>query len=170
MNWLGPAKRIEVVKQSDVLLIKATGIRRAVDLLLPLVSCAWAYFVWLYRDWVSLVVSLFIFGASLWFLFRNRNGELRITDTDIMASGNRGGWIDESVQFRWADIRGLDFRSGGEDEPRGLYARTGRWRATCVMAGLNKEQSDEVIAAVHRRFPYVVMAKDKDGWSRWHWF
>jgi hypothetical protein len=67
--------------------------------------------------------------------------------------------------FRWADISGLDFRQGGEDEPSGLYARTGRWNATCLMAGLNREQSEEVIAAVYRRFPYVEMAKDNDGWS-----
>jgi len=37
----------------------------------------------------------------------------------------------------------------------------------CVLrdAGLNKEQSEEVIATAYRRFPYVVMAEDNDGWS-----
>jgi hypothetical protein len=33
------------------------------------------------------------------------------------------------------------------------------------MAGLNREQSEEVIAAIFQRFPYVVMAEDNDGWS-----
>jgi hypothetical protein len=165
MNWLGPAKRIEFVEQGDVLLVRATGIKCAVDLLVPLFACVWTYFVWRGQHWVLFFIGLFFLGSSVWMLFRNKDGELRITDTDILATGDRGGLIDESVQFRWADISGLDFRQGGEDEPSGLYARTGRWSATCVMAGLNREQSEEVIAAVYRRFPYVVMAEDKDGWS-----
>jgi hypothetical protein len=98
MNWLGPGKRIEVVEQGDVLVVKATGIRRAVDLLLPLAACGWAYFVWTDRDWVSSVVSLFIFSLFVW-LFRSKDGELRISGTDIMASGDRGGWTKGPVQF-----------------------------------------------------------------------
>jgi hypothetical protein len=165
MNWFGSEKQIEVLEQCDLLLIKATGTRRAVDLLVPLFACLWTYFVWRDQNWVLFFIGLFFFCSSIWMLFRSKDGELRITGTDIMATGDRGGWIDESVQFRWADISGLDFRQGGEDEPCGLYARTGRWSATCVMAGLNREQSEEVIAAVYKRFPYVVMAEDKDGWS-----
>ncbi|WP_158941718.1 hypothetical protein [Granulicella sp. S190] len=165
MNWLGPEKQIEVIQQGDVLLIKATGIRRTVDLLMPLAFAIFMYFVWRERHWISSVIALFIFGSAVWVLFRSQDGELRITDTHIEANGNRGGWTDASVQFRWIDISGLDFRQGGEDELSGLYARTGRWNATCLMAGLNREQSEEVIAAVFRRFPYVVMAEDKDGWS-----
>lgn len=55
-------------------------------------------------------------------LFRSKDGELRVTDAGIMATGNRGGWIDESVQFRWIDISGLEFRQG-EDEPGGLLCK-----------------------------------------------
>jgi hypothetical protein len=33
------------------------------------------------------------------------------------------------------------------------------------MAGLNREQSEEVIAAIYRRFPYLEMAEDTGGWS-----
>jgi hypothetical protein len=164
MNWLGPAKRIELVEQGDVLLIKAAGAKSAVNLLLPLFACGWTYFVWRDKHWVLLFFGLFFFGSSVWMLFRSKDGELRVTDAGIMATGNRGGWIDESVQFRWIDISGLEFRQG-EDEPGGLYARTGRWSSTCIMAGLSREQTEEVIAAIYRRFPYVVMAEDNDGWS-----
>jgi len=164
MNWLGPAKRIELVEQGDVLLIKAAGGTSAIDLLLPLFACGWTYFVWRDKHWVLLFFGLFFLGSSVWMLFRDRDGEVRVSDTDIVASGDLGGWIADTVQFRWIDVSGLEFRQG-EDEPGGLYARTGRWSATCIMAGLSREQSEEVIAAIYQRFPYVVMAEDRDGWS-----
>jgi hypothetical protein len=164
MNWLGPAKRIEVVELGDVLLIRAAGGTSAVDLLVPLFACVFTCFAWRDKHWISFFFGLFIFSSSVWMLFRDKDGELRVSDTDIVASGDLGGWNGGYVRFRWADISGLDFRQG-EDEPGGLYARTGRWSATCIMAGLGREQSEEVIAAIYRRFPYVVMAEDRDGWS-----
>jgi hypothetical protein len=165
MNWLGPAKRIEVVEQGDMLLVRATGIRRAIDLLLPLVFATWGYFVWRDHHWLMFFGILFGFGSAVWFAFRSHDGELRITDTEVVASGDLGGWSGGYVQFRWADISGLEYRPGGEDSNEGLYVKTGQWHAYCVMAGLNKEQSEEVIATAYRRFPYVVMAEDNDGWS-----
>ena len=164
MNWLGPAKRIEVVEMGDVLLIKATPTRHILDLVGPIVIAAWTYCVWRGKHWVLSAGGLLVFALAVWRSFQTRDGELRITETTIAASGNRGGWTDSSVEFRWADISGLDFRQGREDETSGLYARTGRWNATCIMAGLTREESEEVIAAVYRRFPYVVMAEDNDGW------
>jgi hypothetical protein len=164
MNWIGPAKRIEVVEQGDVLLIKAVGVKSAVHLLVPLFASVFMYFVWRDKHWIPFFFGLYVFGSSIWMLFRDREGELRVSDTDIAASGALGRWADGSVQFRWIDISGLEFRQG-EDEPGGLYARTGRWSATCVIAELNREQSEEVIAAIFQRFPYVVMAEDNDGWS-----
>jgi hypothetical protein len=164
MNWLGPAKRIELVEQGDVLLIKAAGGKSAVDLLLPLFACVWTYFAWRDKNWILCFFGLFFLGSSVWMLFRDRDGEVRVSGTDIVASGDLGQWTDGSVQFRWIDISGLEFRQG-EDEPGGLYARTGRWSSTCIMAGLSREQTEEVIAAIYRRFPYVVMAEDRQGWS-----
>jgi len=104
-------------------------------------------------------------GTAIWFRFRNEDGEIRVTDGEILAYGDTGGWSKGYVRFRWADISGLDYRVGAEDGPSGLFARTGRWNATCILAGLSREQSEEVIAAIFQRFPYVVMAEDNDGWS-----
>jgi hypothetical protein len=165
MNWLGPAKQIEVSELGDVLLIKATSTKGAIGLVVPIFACVWTYLVWRDKHWALFFFGLFFLGSSIWILFRDKNGELRVSDTDIAANGDLGRWADGSVQFRWEDISGLEFRQGGEDEPTGLYARTGRWSATCVMAGLNREQSEEVISAIFQRFPYVVMAEDRDGWS-----
>ncbi|MBB5341112.1 hypothetical protein HDF13_003445 [Edaphobacter lichenicola] len=144
MNWFGSAKQVEVVEQGDLLLIKATGTRRAVDLLVPLFLAVWGYVACRNEHWVSLVFVLFVFGSSVWFLFRDKGGELRVTDTEIVASGDLGGWGEGYVRFGWADISGLEYRQGEEDSNEGLYVRTGRWHTYCVMAGLNREQSEEV--------------------------
>jgi len=32
------------------------------------------------------------------------------------------------------------------------------------MPHVNKEQAEEIIAAIYRRFPYVEMTTDDDGW------
>jgi hypothetical protein len=165
MNWLGPAKQIEVIALGDVLQIKATAKGRAIDLVGPILSAAWTYFAWRDKHWVFVAFGLFVFASIVWKLFQTQEGELRITETVISARGDLGGWTDGSVELRWGDISGLDYRQGGEEEPSELYARTGRWNGTCVMAGLNREQSEEVIAAIFQRFPYVVMAEDNDGWS-----
>lgn len=165
MNWLGPAKQIEIIPLGDVLRIKATPTRRAIDLVGPIFAVVWTYFAWRHKHWVFVAFGLFVFASIVWKLFQTLEGELQVTETVISARGDLGGWTDGSVEFRWADISGLDYREGGEDEPSGLYARTGRWNAACVMAGLNREQSEEVIAAIFQRFPYVVMAEDNDGWS-----
>jgi hypothetical protein len=166
MNLLGLEKQIEVVEQEDGLLIKAIRIRRVVDQVIPIAVCVGlAYMAWRDHSWLLSFGSMLALGVTVRDWFLNDESELRITDKEILASGYLGGWSRDYVRFRWVDISGLDYRQGAEDELIGLYARTGRWNATCVMAGLNREQAEEVIATVFRRFPYVVMAEDDDGWS-----
>lgn len=166
MNWLGPGKQIQVVEQDDGLLIQVTGIKRNVDLLIPVaVFVGIAYMAWRDHSWLLSFGAAFAFGTAVWSRFRNEDGELRITDGEILAYGDLGGWSKGYVRFRWADISGLDYRVGAEDGPSGLFARSGQWNATCIMAGLSREQSEEVITAIFQRFPYIAMAEENDGWS-----
>jgi hypothetical protein len=166
MSWRGPGKHIQVVEQDDGLLIKVTGIKQSIDLLIPIVVLVGlAYMAWRDHSWILALGSAFAFGTAIWSWFRNEDGVLQITDREILASGDLGGWSKGYVRLRWVDISGLDYRVGGEDGPSGLFARSGRWNATCIVAGLSREQSEEVITTIFQRFPYVVMAEDNDGWS-----
>jgi hypothetical protein len=166
MSWLGLTKQIRVIEQDDGLLIKVTSINRNVDLLISIpVFAGIVYMAWRDHSWLLALGAAFTLGTAIWFRFRNEDGEIRVTDGEILAYGDTGGWSKGYVRFRWADISGLDYRVGAEDGPSGLFARTGRWNATCILAGLSREQSEEVIAAIFQRFPYVVMAEDNDGWS-----
>jgi hypothetical protein len=165
MSWLNPGKKVEIVEQGSELLIRATGTKSSINLLIPVIVCVLGYIAWRDQSLFSSCVCALAFVGAVFSYYKKEDGELRITDRDIVANGDMGGWSGEYKQFRWVDISGLDHREGGEDAPSGLYARTGRWNASCVMAGLNREQSEEVISAIFRRFPYVAMAEDKDGWS-----
>jgi|SRR5271170_59372 len=120
MNWLGPGKHIEVVEQEDVLLINVTGIKQSIDWLIPISVCVlMTYITWRAHSWGAAFGALFFLGMAILSWLRNEDGELRITEREILAYGDMGGWSKGYVRFRWADISGLDYRVGGEDGPSG---------------------------------------------------
>lgn len=166
MNWFGPAKRIEIIEQEGGLMIRATGIRRVVDfLVMVLIAAGVAFMAWRDASWTLAFGAIVVAALEIAIWFRNEDGEVNVTEHDLTASGDLGGWSTGYVRFRWMDISGLEYQAGGENSEGGLYARTGGWSSRCLMAGLDREQAEEVIAAIYRRFPYVGMAEDNGGWS-----
>lgn len=166
MNWFGPAKRIEIIEQEDGLLIRAIGIKRVVDfLVMVLVAAGVAYMAWREASWILALGAILVAALEMVIWFRDEDAEINVTKKELWATGDQGNWTTGYVRFRWLDISGLEYQAGGEDSAGGLYARTGAWSSKCLMAELDREQSEEVIAAIYRRFPYLEMAEDSGGWS-----
>jgi len=156
MEWWGPANELEFDDKPDALTIRATSIRRALDLLLPS-GLALAFVVTLCfgGSWFT---ELVLGGLSAFLFFRwfaTSTTELRVTERDIQVPYSGG--------FRsldWSEIAGLEYRVGGEGESSGLYARKSRWEAVCLTSQLDESDCDQVIDAIYRRFPFVKMADD----------
>lgn len=143
---------LETVEASDHLLFRATTLRRRVDLLVP-VLCGVGFIVALSLGRVIWTIGLAAFGGiCLCNFLAVSTRELLVTRFDLTANRSR---------YFWKDIRGLEYRTGGEDEASGLYARQGRWSSVCLMPHLNREQADAVIAAIYLRFPLVNMADEE---------
>jgi|SRR6185312_5506853 len=162
MEWWGPTNKLEFDDQPDALTIRATSIRRAVDLLWP--SGMAIAFVIARRfggDWLT---ELALGGVSAFLFFKwfvTSTTELRVTEKDIQVPySGRLRWLD------WSEIAGLEYRVGGEGESSGLYARKSRWEAVCLTSQLDESDCGQVIDAIYRRFPFVKMADDNSGGFR----
>ena len=154
-EWFGPVSRIEIVEQSDGLLVRVTPIRRKGHLAIGLVvtSIFGSLFARQDRWWALLLtVGFGVIWAVSW--LNSRRGEIRINEDYLAADGKK------AVRLAWAEIHSLQYGGGGEDEPSGFCARVGRWKSICVMGDLNREQTEEIIAAIHRRFPHLKMADE----------
>jgi hypothetical protein len=156
-GWFGPVSRVEIVEQrnGNGLLVRVTPIRRKGHLAIGLLvtSIFGSVFARQDRWWALLLTAGF---GSIWLVswLSSRRGEIRINEDYLAAEGKK------AVRLAWSEIHGLQYRAGGDDEPSGFYARVGRWKSICVMADLNREQTEEIIAAIHRRFPGLRMAAE----------
>jgi hypothetical protein len=111
--------------------------------------------------------SALLLGGSIYTFIRwlgDHESQLSATDEGLEAIGDLGESSSDHVRLRWSSISGLEYRMGGEDEPSVIYARRGGRSVTHVMTHVNKEQAEEIIAAIYKRFPYVEMAEDDGGW------
>ena len=162
-EWFGPVSRIEIVEQRDGLLVRVTPIRRKGHLAIGLLvtSIFGGLFARQDRWWVLLLTAGFgVIWVVSW-LSSRRPSEIRINEDYLAADGKK------PVRLAWAEIHSLQYGGGGEDEPSGFYARISRWKSVCVMAHLNREQTGEIIAAIHRRFPQLRMAGEIEPLSNW---
>jgi len=165
MRWFGSSTSVKTVDRGDGLRVRVAVHRFRIDLILyAAVFIVFAYVGWQNRSWFFLIAVL-VAGVSLvidW--LKHPNTELWVTEYDLEVMGDRGRFTNDRLRLPWSEISGLEYRAGGEDEPSGLYARRGGWRSTLLMPHVNKEQAEEIIAAIYRRFPYVEMTTDDDGW------
>jgi hypothetical protein len=154
-EWFGPISRIEIVEQSDGLLFRVIQIKRRGHLALGiLVTVVFGVlFAW-QESWLfffALGLGLVWIGA---WCFDDHWGEIQVDGNYLTTRGKK------PVRLGWGEIYGLEYRMGGEDDPTGFYVRLGRWKWSCVMANLDREQTEEIIAAIHRRFPQLRMADE----------
>ncbi|RSL17442.1 hypothetical protein EDE15_2976 [Edaphobacter aggregans] len=140
--------------------------RRWIDFLVEaLVIAGLAFLFWRNQSWIVLLMLVVAIGHGVVGWLGDDHAELLITKEGIEVIGTLGRISSSNLRLQWSSISGLDYREGGEDEPSGLYARLGSWSSTRLMTHVNKEQAEEIIAAIYRRFPYVEMAEDSGGWS-----
>jgi hypothetical protein len=156
-EWFGPTSRIEIVEPKDGLLVRIIEVKRkghlAVALVVTFVGSVICAKV---GSWlgVLLFLGLGVFWVAAW--FGTRWGEIQVDENCLVARGKK------PVRLPWTEIRALKHDTGGEYDPTGFYARVGRWKSICVMADLNREQTEEIIAAIHRRFPHLKMAEEDE--------
>ena len=155
-RWFGPSSAIEIVDQTDGLLIRITHIKRKGYLVIALaiVFASSIFLAWRESLGGFVVLGIALLWIASWFI--DRKGEIRVTENYLMSEGN------SLVRLAWSEIRVLEYGGGGEDEPTGLYARVGRWRSVCVRANLNREQTEEIIAAIYHRFPSLKLADESE--------
>jgi hypothetical protein len=164
MRWFGPSSIVEIEKREDGLMVHVTGQRRGIEIvILGFIFLVFSEMFWRDRSWLHLVLLL---GSAV-FLFlywiRDRGGVLWVTERYLEVRPYRDG--TPTTQIQWAEISGLEYRVGGEDESSGLYARQGYWSATCLFSDLDREQCDNIIATIYAQFPYVKMKEDQGSWS-----
>ena len=165
MKWFGPSALVELIERGDELQVKVARQRRGIDfVVLAAALSVFTFLFWHDRSWIYFVGLLFACAWGLSFWFGNPEEQLMVTEKGIEATGYFGGLSRDRIGLPWSSISGLDYREGGEDEPSGLYARKAGWNATCLMTHVNKEQGEEIITAIYRRFPYVELAEDSGVW------
>ncbi|MGO9335988.1 MAG: hypothetical protein ACLPY1_00630 [Terracidiphilus sp.] len=102
----------------------------------------------------------FVVAGGLWAAVMTANWlqgsetELRVTTTELTATGNLGRMFSTQLRVPAAEVTALGWEGGSEDADPGLYVKRG-WRRLCIMPGLNKEQATEVADAIRRRFPEI---------------
>ncbi len=57
----------------------------------------------------------------------------------------------------------LEYRNGGEYEPSGLAAKTGRWTWVWMVKDVHAKDAEEMISTIFRRFPLVALAPEPPG-------
>ena len=154
-EWFGPVSHIEIVEQSDGLLFRVIQIKRKGHLALGiLVTVVFGVLLARQESWLFFfVLGLGLVWIGAW-CFDDHWGEIQVDGNYLTTRGKK------PVRLGWGEIHRLEYRSGGEDDPTGLYVRLRRWKSICVMPNLNREQTEDIIAAIHRRFPQLRMADE----------
>jgi|SRR6185312_1603651 len=158
MQWWGPANSLEFIDKADALTIRATSIRRPGDLIWP-AGCLVASLVTLAfgapDGWPISLVAIAALLCAGW--FNTSTVELRVTQRYLSAR-RVSSWFDNETRVQWTDVRALEYHTGGENDSHGLYARKSFWSAPCLMPQLNKDETQQVIEAIARKFPGIVLA------------
>jgi len=92
----------------------------------------------------SLVTGLLATGCS----------ELIVTSNQLLVRSNPGRLFSKETSISTADITGIEYQSGGEDNPSGIYVKHG-WRSQCVLSDLTRHQADEMLDQIFRQFPHI---------------
>jgi hypothetical protein len=150
VRFLGPSAVIEIVEGPQDLLVRVTAVRRYVDYLPLIIAIVVFGFILAGKSvplassiWFAVVIAVFV-----WQVIRARNGELRVTEGSFDAVHYLG-----KRSVRWEQVKKLKYRMASRHLPKGLYAVKNFLLAYCLAPGLNRDQCNEVITAIQRKFP-----------------
>jgi hypothetical protein len=114
---------------------------------------SWAHALIQKSAW-PLVFSLPGFLALAVGWMRGRSTELRVTSSELVATGNVGRLFSSEVRVPASEVKSIGFKAGGHGRQGGLYVKRG-WRSICLLPGLNPKQAGAVGRTIFRRFPEI---------------
>jgi hypothetical protein len=85
---------------------------------------------------------------------QGRSTELRVTSSELVATGNIGKWLSTEVRVPASEIKSIGFSAGGHGRRGGLYAKHG-WKNNCLLPGLHPQQAGAIARTIFRRFPDI---------------
>jgi hypothetical protein len=83
--------------------------------------------------------------------------ELLMTKSELAWTGYSGKGGRKKIILFTADVRALEFRTGGIASPSGLFALTDSW-PRCLLSNIDWNQTTEVIHAIRAKFPGLAEA------------
>ncbi|HWT65596.1 MAG TPA: hypothetical protein VN151_05740 [Terracidiphilus sp.] len=106
---------------------------------------------------VFAIVYIAVSCAASW--LHGKQAILRISNNELIASGNLARIFTTEVRFPVGEIRTLKWDSGGEDGTPGLYAKR-EWASTLLLPYIDEAQASMIRDAVARRFPEIKIDDD----------
>ena len=147
---------IELPGELQFVVIRQAG--WAGKLVVPIAVAALAVWLWFSGNEVFSILVAVVGGISLsanW--AHGPVTKLRVTETELLATGNLDSVFSKEARVQASEVTSIGYEIGNEDEPSGLYARTG-WSHTCLLPGLNEEEANSVAAAISKQFPEIPAA------------
>jgi len=157
---LSAAAELIVTELDDAMVVKASITRSTAQIVVGSAVTAGciATTASFFMAWPQCILLAFI-ASSAYFLYvrRTEDYELKVTHLEIVSKGSVSDNLGSSRTVCAADIERLEYQedtTGPETahHPEGLYAVT-KWRSTCLLPGLNAEQTWSVIDRIEARFP-----------------
>lgn len=79
---------------------------------------------------------------------------LQVAPNQIYTTGNLQRIFTTEIRISTSKITSIDFSSGGENEPSGLYVWQG-WSSTCILPDISREQAESIRNAIANKFPEI---------------
>jgi hypothetical protein len=108
------------------------------------------------------VISLVAAAGTIANWLHGNTTELFVSRNGLVVRGNVGKVFSDQLFISAGDIVSLGYEVGGEDEPSGFYARH-RIGGTCLLIGLNEQQSIDLATAIFKRFPDIGSGDTEPG-------
>ena len=91
---------------------------------------------------------------------QGRSTELRVTSSELVATGNIGRLFSTEATVPASGVKSIAYKPGGHGRQGGLYVKRG-WRSVCLLPGVNPHQAGAVARTILRRFPQIG-TEDRD--------
>lgn len=115
-----------------------------------------------YRSWFWFACGVIGLGSIIADWLHGNVTQLTVTSRELTVRGNVAKTFDDSILFSAQGLSSLTYYDGGEDDPSGLYAFSGISR-TCLISGLNEQQSMEIALLIYKRFPDLESGDTNSG-------